>query len=837
MSMVKVRSTASINGRTIAAIKAAANASVAGALLQGAPTFHATLASGLAETDPGESFLYYTDEVVYLYENVDDAAVYRATIFDDSGAGGGGAGSFFETVAEAAAEDLSDVDSTIRTNGYASGGDGGAAAYLRTTSLVNGGFQDQSSEYWKPSLDNPIAPETFGAIGGDSDNDDSQAFQDMFDAIMENSKNGVGYASLRPGQRYWLADDADLTVDPGYIGVYGNGARMTFKKSSTDPSLETELLTDNSFESSGTGWTGFSAISGSYNDYDFDGSNAYYSGTDADDGVYAGIYQQVSLISGRWYRMVTNYSYITFASAGQQYVRVGVRGGGPDSGSDFTQAYGSSQVGEEQSYDFKWTGDTGTFWFQVKSNNPVTVNDVSLKILPQNFCLQLDGDYSPFATQYSPALGALSWNNLVIDALGGSSNWGIGVFANTDTSTYRTQYGFRDVVINDFYNGLQTANRAYICSWDGGGTRGCKNANVLFGEGSDAGENMRLSNLTISNTDTGVPGVVNKGRLVHMQGCSVDYIGGSFLRLEGGYIHADMCHFEKSGPAAENYPFDVQSGTLLLNGGYCQLNTTSPTTMDYVFNIGSGGRVVIDNMQAYGWQTSTSAIATGEGHIKSRLSGIGQKTNSGFLMRSEKTSLVRLSNTHTDDFGTLFENWKYCVHGGTRVTSKETSYLLAEPLTVDVRTTGQGGVSITKLDGYGQSAVFYLAIPVPRDGMVSQEFYIKVPANASASGTGDIFIDWYQADLIGDENGTFALPSDDEGRWWGGEFNVARDIDWAAGQDWTAVDRNGAQNTNSETEGEEFGADWRSHWVLQLNLVNLPVGSEVQVCDLLAEVT
>lgn len=754
-------------------------------------------------------------------------------------AGAAAIGGWFEDREDARLLDLSGFISTIRTVGRGAAHDGGAATYLRTTSLVKGGFQDQANAYWKPSLDNPIRPEVFGAnVGGNSGNDDSQAFQNMFDAIMENSKNGVGFASLRPGQRYYLKDDADIIVDPGFVGLYGNGARMTFDKQAGDPDAQPEIATNNSFVSGGSDWTGFSNINSNYNDYTFSGGNAVYSGAGADAGTYAGIYQQVAMVQGQWYRIKFNFSQISFGQApgsgAQQYVSVGVRDQGPDAGGGHGKNYGPSDVGEEQEFDFKWTAASGTYWLQIKSNNPVTVNDVSLKQLPRNTCIELDGAYSPFAIQYSPILGAIDWRNLAIDGINETANWGIGVLANTDTPAFRSQFTFRDVRMNSFYNGLQTANRAYLCLWDNGSINGCKNANVLFGEGSDAGENMRLANLTISNTESGIPGIINKGRYVHMYGCSVDYVGGSFIRLESGYLHAESCHFEKTGPAAQNYPFDVQSGTLLLDKGYCQLNVPDPVTLDYVFNIGDQGRVVIDNMQVFGWMTTTGALATGNGHIKSRISGIGQKTMVGHLTKTAKTSLNRLSNEAANGV----EDWKYCVVGGTsRVNAKETDYLRAEQLTTGLRTSGQKGIKVTRLDGVGLGGTLYLAIPCPPDGMVSQEFYIKVAANAGATGSGDIFIDWRQVRLRGDENGVFDLPADGEGNWWGGEFNVARDVDWVAGQDWTLVARNGAQNTNTANGGlQEFGAEWRTHWLLILNLNNLPVNSEVHICDLISEV-
>lgn len=716
----------------------------------------------------------------------------------------------------------------IQTLGYYDAFDGGAAVYERADELKPGGFTDYYGQIWNLTEHQDLCPEMFGAWGNDPDVDDSQALQDMFEFAMQHTTTGIRTVYLNPGKVYYAGDAADLIIDPGFIAIDGRGSRIVFSKTCIDIDTQPELVTNSGFDNDINGWTGFSTVDSNWRDYTQSGGEAVYDSASAQQGTYGGMYQQIDLENGQWYTLEFLPTDIQSAS-NQHYLTVGIRDQGPDAGAFFGKTALTADVGSVVTTEFKWTGATGTYWLQAKSNNPIAVDYISLKVRPRNECFQLIGDYSPNAIQYSPALGTLAIKNLTLEGVGTASQFGIGLFANTDTITYRSQYDLENVSIKNFAVNLLTANRAYICNWDGGGATGGKRANIILGTGSDAGENMRLTNLTIAGgaCEDGAA-VINQGRYVHMYGCSIDYVSQGFLKQQGGYTHLVNCHFEKPSPSeAQNYPIRIESGTVKISGGYMQLNQIDPIVIEHIAKIDRGGRWIVDDMQAFGLTTSTDEIWTGDGVAKIRFSGIGQKTVAAFPTKTEKTSLNPLSN----EGGA----WKYCaVDGfGTRISATETNRIALTELTSGLRTPGNRGLKITKTGGPGEAAVAVLAIPLPPDGMFSAECYTKVTANGSASGTGAIYLDWYSGDIKGHDGGVFTRTDRCQ---WHGEINTLRTVPWATGQDWTRAMINTPNNNNASTEMVEFGADYRTHAFLMINMTSAPTGTELHICDLISGV-
>jgi hypothetical protein len=71
----------------------------------------------------------------------------------------------FPTRTTAAAATISALTSYLRTAGYATAGDGGAALYARTTALVTGGFQSADGAYWVIAEPAIVTAEQIGAKG------------------------------------------------------------------------------------------------------------------------------------------------------------------------------------------------------------------------------------------------------------------------------------------------------------------------------------------------------------------------------------------------------------------------------------------------------------------------------------------------------------------------------------------------------------------------------------------------------------------------------------------------------------------------------------------------
>lgn len=784
----------------------------------------------------GKPTLVFTDEGIGVGPTSDQVASAQAAADQAVAAAANLVGGFFETRAAAAATDLSGFTSTIRTNGYAAANDGGAFTYARALSAINGHFVDAAGDTWNPVLTDALPVEIFGADADAADN--SQAFKDAIDCVLNSSQSGQGVLELLPGRVYRCGDAADIVIDPAFMSLRGKGASLEFNKTCTDPSLASELLTG--FAS---GWTvvGFAPS----------GSTMVYSGAAANAGTKGTASQAEALTQGRHYRVTIDIASIT-AAAGNQDVTVAVFDNAALTGDAFherTYTATGSHV-----FDFKWTESSGTAYIAIVASNPATVNTLSLKELPRNYLVELAGDYSPNAVQFPPSRRLHRIEGLGIYGTGSAVNWGVGLFANTQTPSFRTEFNLLDVQTRALRYGLLTANRSYLGRWSGGGSRQCTGANVQIGDsndpdgGRDAGENLRLEHLTLSNTANDVPALVVTGRNagVTAYGLSFDYTNGHLVRVEqNARVDLSHCHFENNRlDGASKHYFDVRSGRVLIVGGEVLIsaNNGASVVANHFAKVERGGSLQIRDLQAFGCETLSGELFTGDGHWDVQLRGASQKNSSPFSSRRTLDNLVSQSSVQAVN-GVDQDAWYYCLHeGSTRVDAKETANMVVEPLTANERTAGRKGLKIRrKVAGSGGTVL--IAIPYPEYGMGSQECYVKVPANAGASaGTGDIFIDIVQTRLMGDLNGLFYYPAmttdgatkRGDGIEWGGEFLALRNVNWVNGKDWTLVQRNGTQITNADAASTEFGFPARDSFIIVLNCNNLPVDSEVHICDLVA---
>lgn len=703
----------------------------------------------------------------------------------------------------------------VRTFGRGESLDGGGATYLRTLSTVRGGLTDQSAAKFRPDLSSPINPITFGAKGGDVAFDDSAGIQNMIEAIMEFGR-GVGVLGM--GRSYYCGDGAPLALDPRAVRVVGWGSTLDFRlKTFSNPAAATELLSNPSFTSD-TVWLDLPTNTAGA-EWTIAGGVATYA-TDVAD-KYAGIYQAVTgLIPGRRYKLEFTVDSIGGGTS-QNYALASMRTTGPDAGATYgRQAYAPGTY----SYEFTWpTSAPTTGYFSLKGQSfGIVVSSVSLKLLPQNACLTIDGGIAPVAGQYGHSTQAIEGVRLIGGGSGtGALLYGDAILGMTRAVAQSSRFTTRDLYIQGFARGVALMDRSYLMNIDQTDIASC-NIGLEFVGGADSGENLKLMQTNIYNSGIGV---INNGGYMHLAQCSIDYTASEFIVMSGGYTHATQCHFEKNSPSsAEAHVMHVKSGTLILEQGYMQLNVSGSPAVEHPFQVDLGGRLLVHDMQAFGLLSAVEEVVGGEGYVdpRSRFSGIGQKTMSPFWSRAERFGLITPSSVNSA--GDLL--WTCLAEFGTRVSQWETSTVKVEPLTAGERTSGQKGVKITKLAGAGTAGRVALLVPVPADGMASSEWYVKVPPHASSTATVQIYVDIFESDV---DMRPAAAPLSRRNLVWQGEKTTLQNLDLAVGLDWTRILYNATQRTNPLAT--EFGMAARTHVRLLINATQAPAGTEIHICD------
>ena len=302
----------------------------------------------------------------------------------------------FNTRAEAEAYtgDLSLFEG-IQTLGLETAFDGGAAAYLRTTTLINGGFEDMEGQNRRPTLDHPLRPETFGPTPDGYDQDHSQA---VFDCMMTIQDRGRGVMCLAPSKTYSMGDaQGAITIDPRSLSIDGQGATFNFpNRTFDDPSSQVEKATSWTFASNLTGWTQNPYKVG---DVVWSAGNAQYSGTAANAGDYAGIGQAFSLVKGKRYRVIVETDYVGTSAIGQHHLSGSFQTGRQDTGASLDGsgiAFGSVPDGTPTTKiaNFTMSAARGTFWFNLKGNTPFRINSIAVKELPFNIGFTVDGSFA-----------------------------------------------------------------------------------------------------------------------------------------------------------------------------------------------------------------------------------------------------------------------------------------------------------------------------------------------------------------------------------------------------------------------------------------------------------
>ncbi|MBN8994337.1 MAG: hypothetical protein J0H94_03860 [Rhizobiales bacterium] len=147
--------------------------------------------------------------------------------------------------------------SFLRTAGYATVGDGGAALYIRAMSDPGaGGFQSADGAWWALS-DVFVTPQMFGAAG-DGVTDDSAALQEAVDASLA--------VRLPPGN-YLVTTPIDLRIGSSIVGAGRDATRITvgaaiaaLRRHHTVEAQGNILIADLAIEGGHAGTTGISFV-------------------------------------------------------------------------------------------------------------------------------------------------------------------------------------------------------------------------------------------------------------------------------------------------------------------------------------------------------------------------------------------------------------------------------------------------------------------------------------------------------------------------------------------------------------------------------------------------
>lgn len=722
----------------------------------------------------------------------------------------------FPTRDDAAAITIPVALDAIEVYGRTTELDGGGGKYLRTVSTVIGAFQDQNSVWWKPDLNCPIKPETFGAKGGNIAFDDSTGIQDMLDAI---AVNGRGVGILTPGRTYYPGDDTSIVIDPYRQTLIGYGAYFDFQnKTFGDPSGMPELLSNPSFTSTAS-WINLPTNT---NNWVISGGVAEHTTTAADE--YGGLYQTVSMVNGRRYRMVAVVQDLD-AGTTQNYLNFSVRDGGPDDGGGPSKIiFSSGTYPATITFEYVWSYASGTAWFQFKGQSHAIVDSISLKELPSNSCVSITsaGDTSGFYGQAPQFIEGLS---IIGPTSGDGRLYGEGIFSHTDASGYSSRFSLRNFDIHNFGTGIKLSDRTYLPRITSGDIYACETG-VHFMGTQDAGENIRFSMVDIYNSKIGI---LNEGAYLHFVEGSLDYTTTHFVKLVSGYAHFFGTHFERNaGSVADSYPFYVSGDAELeTHGGYIQVGLSPATpVLDYIaFLENDRSRWLTYGTRVFGFTTATGEIIGGSGRKVGAFEGIGNKGMSAFAQKNDENNLT--SPAAGDSSGNLI--WDAFAYGGARTDPRTTAYAAITTDNVTKRTTANRTLKVTKGGGTNDPGTVNIYIPLYGRGMFSIEWWNEV-LDTTGSGTVQFWttLNWVQRNGF-DANGVPVISK----RAYNGE--VAQNVVLGTGiTSWARVALTSTYDDDTSTGTDGYRPAWATHVEIAINLVNIPGASNLYIADAMA---
>ena len=190
-----------------------------------------------------------------------------------------------------------------------------------------------------------------------------------------------------------------------------------------------------------------------------------------------------------------------------------------------------------------------------------------------------------------------------------------GITCATATPALSSRIALRNCVVAGFGTGIDFGARTYLCQGYSLQVQGC-GTGLAFTSGDDAGECLSFHGCSIFNSDVAVAN--RHGASLAFHGCAFDYCRQWFVG--SGLNQFFGCWFEKQRPeAAEDIPFDLVAGDLILHSGGIQVSGigfAQGSRNSHMFMARDRlSRIVIRDCFAWNWRSASGVLAGGEGSI------------------------------------------------------------------------------------------------------------------------------------------------------------------------------------------------------------------------------
>ncbi|WP_137123982.1 hypothetical protein [Roseomonas sp. HF4] len=404
-----------------------------------------------------------------------------------------------------------------------------------------------------------------------------------------------------------------------------------------------------------------------------------------------------------------------------------------------------------------------------------------------------------------------------------------GIALATAVEGLSSRIALRNVSISGFGTGIAFGARAYLCQGYSLQVHACGTA-LAFTSSEDAGENISFHGCSFFNSDLAVAN--RAGAMATFFGCAFDYCRQWFLG--SGLNQFYGCWFEKHRPlAAEDIPFDLVSGELMLQGGGIQISGVGweeGNRNSHMFMIRDRlARVVLRDCFAWNWRTASGVLAGGEGRIViDGLSGHGNRHVPAVTKDDRRHNVFgdagRFAGPSLDlpcwitGQGAIRESAQ-----ALRWEADGRAYARAEAA-LSTERPRSGGRCLRILKGIGPGTGFALnvAAPIrPGQGFGAALWY-------RLAGPGPLGPVWFQIfwarHLATDADGAMRFG---ERQFWG-EVQTPRE-DSALGE-WRQV-RFNSRALDATAAAPEEAPDWATHVLLVVSLVAAGAGTELFLDD------
>jgi hypothetical protein len=400
-----------------------------------------------------------------------------------------------------------------------------------------------------------------------------------------------------------------------------------------------------------------------------------------------------------------------------------------------------------------------------------------------------------------------------------------GIVLRTAAPERSSRIALRSLTIKDAAVGIDFGARTYLCQCFGVQIHGCGKG-VVFTSNEDAGENISFYGCTIFNSQLAIEN--RSGAFANFFGCSFDYCRRWFVG--SGLNQFSNCWFEKHrSEAAEEYPFELTEGELVMFGGGIQISGVDFAKGNqnrYMFMIRDRlAKVSLNGTMAWNWRTASDELAGGAGSIVVRdLGGSGKKIMPAILKNDQ----------HHNVFGSAgeFEGSAIKVpcwiegKGATRLGAHELEWRdgaakSSVTLSSEIARSGRQSLKVVKGVGRGAEVSFNIAAPIaPGEGFSLRLWHRIRPTSADAIWFQIFFsqlmrFDEFNAPVFGNE------------LFWG---EAAVEPEGTNGE-WRKLGFN-SHNLDVSATALGYAPAWATHVRLAVNLVALAADAELWIDDL-----